>query len=339
MKKLTVTIAVAILVSASVFANGSADVKGESKQLPAKFAWYCPAPHPYFDSVKIGVEAFEKDTGITVKKQIGPDWNMDSQNTGMLALAAEGYNYFSAYPADASAANGLYGEIVKRGGKVVNFGASTFEPTQASFAVMTDVKAAAVVAAENVFSNVGKSGVVVNVLEVLEDPNTKLRKEGIDQVASKYPGIKVIEVAGIKSEQEAVEKIESAVASAGGYVNGIITTGFVPTVALSKFLGDYEMKNKKHINACGIDDDPITLDAISKGYLDATIAQNTFGHGYLSFLALKYLSEGYQPKAGQYKIDSGVVLVTKKNLTSYKNDLTAVTNRIKAEFAAKYVTK
>jgi len=107
---------------------------------PAKFAWYIPAPHPYFDTVRVGVEAFEKEYKIQVKKQVGPDWNMDSENTGVLALVAEGYRFFSVYPADASAANGLYDEVVGQGGKVVNFGASTFEPTPASFAVRTDVR-------------------------------------------------------------------------------------------------------------------------------------------------------------------------------------------------------
>lgn len=306
---------------------------------PAKMAWYVPAPHPYFDAVKSGVDAFEKEFKIPVKQQFGPDWNMDSQNTGMLALAAGGYNYFATYPADASAANGLYDEIVKRKGVVVNFGGSTFEPTPAVAAVMTDVKGAAGVAAKLVFEKVKGKGVVVNVLEVLEDPNTKLRKEGIDEVAAKYPGIKIVEVAGIKSEQEAVEKIEGAIAGAGGYVDGIITTGFVPTMALSKILADYETKSKKHIAACGIDDDPQILDAISKGYLDATISQNPFGHGYLSMAILKMISEGYKVKPGVYKIDAGTVVVTKANVGTYKAEIGEVTKKIKSELATKYLTK
>ena len=38
-----------------------------------KPVWYAPAPHPYFEDVRKGIEAFEKETGITVEKQIGPD--------------------------------------------------------------------------------------------------------------------------------------------------------------------------------------------------------------------------------------------------------------------------
>jgi ribose transport system substrate-binding protein len=306
---------------------------------PPKFAWYIPAPHPYFDTVRVGVEAFEKEYKIAVRKQVGPDWNMDSENTGVLALVAEGYRYFSIYPADASAANGLYDEVVAQGGKVANFGASTFEPTPASFAVRTDVKDAAMVAAEFLIASMGKKGTLVDVLEVLEDPNTKLRKEGIEQVAAKYPGIRIVEVAGIKSEQEAVEKIEGAIAGSGGFVEGIICTGYVPTVAMSKILTDYEAKNRKHIHAVGIDTDPVTLKAIADGYLEGTISQNPYGHGYLSLLALKYLSEGWKPRTGAYNINGGIVMVTKANLKSYEADLTKITNQIKGDMSKKYLSK
>jgi len=327
MKKLLLILAAVLLAAGVVTAA------------PAKFAWYIPAPHPYFDTVRVGVEAFEKEYKIQVKKQVGPDWNMDSENTGVLALVAEGYRYFSVYPADASAANGLYDEVVGQGGKVVNFGASTFEPTPASFAVRTDVKDAAMVAAEFLIGNMGKKGTLVNVLEVLEDPNTKLRKDGIEEVAAKYPGVKIVEVAGIKSEQEAVEKIEGAIAGAGGYVDGIICTGYVPTVAMSKILTDYEAKNKKHIHAVGIDTDPVTLKAISDGYLEGTISQNPYGHGYLSLLALKYMSEGWKPRPGAYNINGGIVMVTKANLKTYEADLTKITNQIKGDMTKKYLTK
>ena len=121
------------------------------------------------------------------------------------------------------------------------------------------------VAAEYLIGKMGKKGTLVDVLEVLEDPNTKLRKEGIEQVAAKYPGIKIVEVAGIKSEQEAVEKIEGAIAGAGGFVDGIICTGYVPTVALSKILTELRDQEQEAHRGVGIDTDPVTMKAIEDG--------------------------------------------------------------------------
>lgn len=328
MKRFLIFLAALSLVAGAAFAAG-----------PAKYAFYMPTPHPYFDKVMEGVNAFVKEFKIDVKSQVGPDWNMDSENTGVLALAADGYNRFLIYPSDASAANGLYDELVKKGSFVVSEGASTFLPTPASFVVRTDIKQSAKDAAEFVMAKMGKKGRLVNALEFLEDPNTKLRREGILEVAAKYPGITVSEVAGIKTEQEAIEKIEGAVAAAGGFVEGIICTGYVPTVALAKFLTDYETKNNKHIAAVGIDDDPVTLQAVQEGYLDGFVAQNPYGHGYLSLLLLKYLSEGWKPRPGAYDVNAGIVVVTKANIKNYAADLTKVTNQIKGDMTKKYVMK
>jgi ribose transport system substrate-binding protein len=326
MKRVLLVLAAALIASSVAFAAG-----------PWKFAFYVPAPHPYFEAVKVGVEAFAKEYGIQVREQVGPDWNMDSENTGVLALAAEGYNLFSIYPSDVSAANGLYDELIKRGAFVVNEGGPTSLPTPASFFVSTNTKGAATQAAEFVIGKMGKKGTLVDVLELLEDGNTKTRRDAVMAVSAKYPQVKVMEVAGIHNEQEAIEKIEGAVAAAGGFVDGIITTGYVPTVALAKFLTDYETKNKKHIHAIGIDDDPVTLKGITDGYLDATVAQNPYGHGYLTMLALKYLSEGWKPRPDGYFIDAGIVIVTKDNVTSYSKDLQKVTAQIKADMTKKYL--
>jgi ribose transport system substrate-binding protein len=39
----------------------------------------------------------------------------------------------------------------------------------------------------------GGKGNIINVLEVLEDPNTVLRKQGIEEVVAGYPDITIIQ--------------------------------------------------------------------------------------------------------------------------------------------------
>jgi ribose transport system substrate-binding protein len=306
-----------------------------------RLAWYYPAPHPFGEACKKGAEGFAADNPqVDVKIQVGPDWNQDSMNTGVLALVAQGYKYMAAFPSDPSASNGLYAEVVKRGGAVVQYGASSLQPTPAAFAVMTDVGFAAATAAETVFKAVAGKGTVINVLELLEDPNTKIRKDAIDKAKESYPDIKLVEIANIRSEQEAIEKIEAAVAANAKEVKGAIVTGFVPTVALAKFLTDYEKKNHVHLNCVGIDDDPIILDAIEQGYLDGSIAQNPYGQGYLAMSIVKFMAEGYKPvKGAPYLINAGIVVLNKANVRTYKEDLKKVTEQIKADLTKKYLTK
>lgn len=306
-----------------------------------KAAWYASAPHPYFEDVKKGVEAFEKEFGVTVEKQVGPDWKQASETENIEALAAKGVKYFSVYPTDPSAANGLYEEIVSNGCSVINFGSSTVEPTKASFYVGTDVKAAAMAATEHIIKAMGGKGNLINVLEVLEDANTKLRKEGVEEVVKKYPDVKIIqEISGMQSVEEAVQKIDDSISANIDKVDGIIATGNTATVGIANVLTNYRQKGgTRTIHSIGMDTDPVVMKAIEEGNMEATIAQNTYGHGYLPLLLLKYISEGWTPKEGMYRVDTGAAIVTKDNIKTYNDDILKVTADIKASLTTKYLEK
>lgn len=323
------------------FAGCSGSESGESSEL--KMAWYAPAPHPYFEEVQKGVEKFKEDQGVDVIIQIGPDWTQASENEKVEALVAQGVNALSIYPCDASGANGLYEEIhEKKGVNVINFGTDTAKPTAASFAVATDVKQAAYDATEAVIKMMGEEGNILNVLEVLEDPNTALRKEGVEEAVANYPNVTIIqEIAGIKTQEEAVSKIESALSANIGNIDGIVCTGLVTSVGMTQTLSDYYSKqgDDKHIYTVGIDTDEGVMNGIESGIVDATIAQNPIGHGYISCMLLKYLSEGYTVKEGEYFINSGNVLVTKDNMDSFEADLEAVTNDILGKLTTEYLVK
>ena len=136
-----------------------------------------------------------------------------------------------------------------------------------------------------VIKMMGEKGNILNVLEVLEDPNTALRKEGVEEAVAKYPDIKIIqEIAGIKTQEEAVSKIESALSANVGEIDGIVCTGMVTSVGMTQTLEDYYEKQgtDKHIYAIGIDTDEGVMNGIESGTIDATIAQNPLGHGYIS---------------------------------------------------------
>lgn len=335
---------IASVLCAAVLVGGLAgSVLTVQAEPETKIAWYAPAPHPYFDEVKKGVEKFVEEQDTEVVIQIGPDWTQASENEKVEALVAQGVNALSIYPCDASGANGLYEEITeKMGVNVINFGTDTAKPTTASFAVGTDVKQAAMDATEALIEMMGGKGKILNVLEVLEDPNTALRKEGVEEVVAKYPDVEIIqEIAGIKNQEEAVSKIESALSANIGEINGIICTGMVTSVGMTQTLNDYYAKqpDAEHIYTVGIDTDPGVMKGIEDGVIDATIAQNSAGHGYISCMALKMMGEGYKIKDDQYFIDSGIVLVTKDNMDSYAADLEVVTKEILDKLPTDYLTK
>lgn len=196
-------------------------------------------------------------------------------------------------------------------------------------------------ATEALIEMMGGKGKIVNVLEVLEDANTVLRKEGVEEVVAKYPDVEIVqEISGMKSVEEAIEKIENAISANIDDIDGIIATGFTTTVGIAQTLESfYDSNPDKKIYAIGIDTDPTVIKAIEEGIMDATVAQNPYGHGYLSCLLLKYMSEGYTPKDGIYYVDSGTAIVTKDNINSFQEDIKAKTEEIKSMLLTEYLEK
>jgi ribose transport system substrate-binding protein len=303
-------------------------------------AWYGTMPHPYITEVKGGVEAFEKESGTAVYKLVGQEWSQDNENLLVEAMSTRGYRAFSIYPGDAAGANGLFASLRRRGQLVVAYGAEPALPTPAAFTVATDIRGAAMAACEELIRFMGDKGNILNVLETVTDINTRKRDEGITEVVSRHPKVKIIQtIADMTQVSEATNKIQSALAARGGEIDGIITTGYNPTIAAAAILTEWhKTPQHKRIRFIGIDTGPTVLQAIRDGSIDGTVAQNPFGHGYISCTILKMMLDGWRPKKDYQFINAGIVLVNKDNVDSYSKEVRKITDSIVAELKTRYMT-
>lgn len=304
-----------------------------------RYAWYASTVHPYFDEVQMGVDKFSEDFGIEVTKRLGQDWTQDNQNDNVSAMAAQGFNAFSIFPSDVSGARGLYEELAGQGVTIIDFGQATQEPTPAAFYVGTQLKEAAMLATEELVKSMGGKGNVINVLEVPGE-NTRLRQEGVEEVIARYPDVKIIQTVGnLATIEDSVERVQNAIAANLGNIDGIIATGYTPTVATAQLLTEYHENGGDRIHFYGIDTDAVVLDAIRAGHIDGTMAQNPFGHGYIPMVLLKKLAEGYKPQEGVHAIDAGVVPVTIDNIDTYAGDISKLTQNIIDNLDSDYLTR
>lgn len=329
-----------LLIFTALIAAGCGG-SGQSADAPAakKIVWYALMVHPYVEEVQKGVIGYERDTGVEIKRQIGQNWTQDNENANVEPLAAQGYKGFSLYPADASAANGLYEELVQNGAYVVSYGAPTTRPTPASFCVATDVRQAAMEATEALIGFMGGEGRILNVLELVEDPNTILRKEGVEAAVAKYPAVQIVqEIAGMESIETSTAKIQDALSARIAEIDGVICTGYTPTVAAATILSEWnQTPGNERIHFVGIDTDAVVLDAIRQGAIDATLSQNPYGHGYISCALLRYLLDGWRADPEHYFVNSGTVLVTQANVDTFADEVRAITARIMGELETKYL--
>ena len=265
---------------------------------------------------------------------------MANLNQNIESLLTVGHRAFAFIPVDPAGAKGLFSRLKQSGRLTVAYAAQPEPGSETPFAVATDTQAAATLAAEQLVELLGRKGRILNVLESLTDANTPIRKAAIETVVAKYPGVRIIQTIGdVTTEQKAREKIESALVARGDEVDGVICTGNTTTVAAVVLLGEHNRRpGAKRIRFVGLDAiDPRVTDAIRDGSVDMTLAQNPFGHGYISCALLDLMLQGWRPKAGYSFVDAGCVPVTKANVDSFQNDIEAKTKSIVSELKTKYL--
>jgi ribose transport system substrate-binding protein len=303
---------------------------------------YEPLPHPYCTAVGEGAKAYAKEHGGGVRVVVGQESTMANLNQNIESLLTIGHKAFAFIPVDPAGAKGLFSRLKDSGRLTVAYAAEPDAGSETPFAVATDTHAAATLAAEKLVELMGRRGKILNVLESLTDANTPIRRAAIEAVVAKYPEVRIIQTVGdVANEQEAREKIEGALVARGNEVDGVICTGNTTTVAAVVLLGEHNRKpGAKRIRFVGLDAiDRRVTDAIRDGSVDMTLAQNPFGHGYISCALLDLMLHGWQPTTNYQFIDAGCVPVTKENVDSFQKDIEVKTKTIVAELKTKYLVE
>jgi ribose transport system substrate-binding protein len=331
-----------LLFSIGLIAGALAAIKwyqrGQGSAGTEAIVLYLPLPHPYCTAVGKGGEAFSRDTGVPVRVVVGQESTQANVNTNIESMLTVGYTSFAFYPVDPAGSKGLFSRLRQQKRHAVAYGAQPMDGTETPFAVATDTHAAATLAAETLVRLMGGRGRVLNVLESLTDANTPIRQKAIEEVVARYPDVRIVQTVGdVTTEQKAQEKIESALVARGGEIDGVICTGYTTTVAAASLLTAHHARGGKRIRFVGLDTDERVLAAIREGHVDATVAQNPFGHGYISCALLHKLQTGWTPTQPYRFIDSGAVVVTRENVDTFESGIEAVTRRIVQEVSSSYL--
>jgi ribose transport system substrate-binding protein len=171
----------------------------------------------------------------------------------------------------------------------------------------------------------GKGNVVI--FAFLGQPNSEERLKGIKDVFSTHPGLKIVEVADIKSDPKtAFDKTQQYLALTGPkQIDAFIcldsTSGKPVSDAVARVSGAKRLVISWDVSAD-------TLAAIKEGAIDSTVVQKPFTMGYIG---LKALDQVFHDPAVQYGkdfstdpfspypafVDTGTSLVDKSNVDVY----------------------
>lgn len=318
--------------------DGAAPVvpAGEGK---TKVAVVPGGPHPYFAPMEGALadadSAFGLDKGVF---KAPTEWKLEAQNELIDTLVAQGYNAFAIFPGDANGTNGPIEELMDQGIPTALVGGCTTQPTMAQFCIATDVGNSAYMATKALIDSMGGEGTIVHLTGFLVDPNTQLRIAAVEKAVAETNGKVTLlqHLADIDSQEEADNKINALLAASKDEIDGMVATAYVPSV-----VGATALRNlgDKRIKMVGIDDDPIVLQAITDGFLVGTMAQNPYGQAFVAAYALDRLRTGCQMSASApFLIDSGTFLIGPDSVTTYGENLKAITQEIQTGFEAAYLT-
>jgi ribose transport system substrate-binding protein len=265
------------------------------------------------------------------------DWKQDLQNQLLTSLASQGYNGFGVFPTDGNAANGIVGQLAAQNDPVVAVGGCIQEPTKTTFCLATDTGASAYTGAKGAIQAMGGKGVLLHGTGNLTDPNTQKRVEAVKKAVAETNGaVTLITLSDIDKDAQTADTAINQALAAHKDITGIITSAYNPTVAAAKAL---RTLGDKRIKMVGIDDDPVTLEAIKDGYLVGTMGQNPYGQAYLGAYVINQVHLGCKKKSdAPYFIDSGTLLIGGDKVATYKDDFKVLTKNLVAGFKAKYLS-
>jgi len=322
---------VGLVMGLLAFVFATAGVFGDNT--PDKFATV-GVIHPYFFPMEGAVKDYAANTGSKVIYQATKDFDMEQENTIIDGLTPQGYNGFALWPGHPYSVNTTITALNKQGIPVILIAGQAKLPTDAKLCIATDVAASAAEGARQVIKAMGDKGNFVDILGMLSDPNTLIRKAAIEKVISEHPRVKLLAtISDTDAFEAATAKIPPFFAARWSEIDGAQTTAYVAAVVTSQYLS--ERKNN-HIQFVGIDEDQKVLDSIRDGYTLGTMTQSPYAQVYLALTGLHLLRQGYTVKPGKYFIDSGFFLLDKSKLGNWQQITKDNAQKTAVTFVADY---
>ncbi len=161
--------------------------------------------------------------------------------------------------------------------------------------------------------------------------NMDERVRGVTEALKKYPGIKIAQTIDDKGDPRNANDAVSALLAKKEKIDGVICLEASGGSGVAEALHRLDLTGK--IAIVSFDKDPETLDAIEKGWINATIVQKPY---IMAYYGLKFADDLHHNAVHEFKdwrtapaaplpawIDTGTATVDKSNLAAFREALAA----------------
>ncbi|MEL7694587.1 MULTISPECIES: sugar ABC transporter substrate-binding protein [Pantoea] len=155
----------------------------------------------------------------------------------------------------------------------------------------------------------GKGNVAI-LMGDLANESTRDRTKGVEEVAAKFPGIKIVQKQTAKFMRNDAVDVVSNWMTAGNDINAIASNNDEMAIGALQALG----KNPDKILIAGVDGTPDALQMLKQGKMIATVFQDAQGQGEGAVQAAVKLAKGEKV---QKVINIPYQLITKENMDQF----------------------
>jgi len=273
--------------------------------------------HEFWKSVHAGAEKASQELGVNIiwKGPLREDDREDQIKVVETFINMRVKGIVLA-PLDDTALVPVVTDAVRAGIPVVAFDSSIKTDDIASF-VATDNYRGGQLAGHHLATLLGDKGKVLMLRYAEGSASTAERERGFLDAIATRKGIEVVsanQYGGVTTESafKVSENLLAAHKGPGGLtVQGIFCPNESTAFGMLRALEDDGLAGKVHF--IGFDSSPKLVDAMAKGYLDATVVQDPIKMGYLG---VKAMVDRLAGRPVDKRIDTGATLITRDAISS-----------------------
>lgn len=139
--------------------------------------------------------------------------------------------------------------------------------------------------------------------------NAKEREEGLMEVLSKYPEMKVVAKEYNLSDSKIASQLTRKIISNNGVIDAIIALNSISSIGVAQAIDEMGLAGR--VKVIAFDSSPEEIELLEKGVIQATVTQNPFSMGYLG---VKYAVLKLHGKKIPSYIDTGLAVVDKDDM-------------------------
>ena len=302
-------------------ASSGAPASAEAKVV--KLAFVTNNPSQFWKIAEAGLRKYEKEAKIQVDMKMPPNGTVEDQNQILQNLASQGYDAIAVSVIAPKDQVRVLNEVAEKT-SLMTFD-SDADKSKRLLYIGTNNFEAGKALGERIATILPDGGKIAIFVGTLSADNASQRLAGIE-AAIKDKKIEIVDKREDNTDRAKARSNVEDIINAHKDLNLVVGLWNYNGPAIAAAIEGLGKQGK--VKAAVFDEDDATLDAIKSGTIEATVVQKPFQFGYLS---AKWMHDLATKKEETKKalpangiIDTGVTVIDKANVESFKTELTAM---------------